>query len=98
MQIAGVADEDGFLLDAMPTLSPSCARVHGMLVVQTATYGISFDNLYTHAGVLSAVLLSFRLVESDVDDRCCLAGLEQLPVGARLQISSSLMDQEPTYL
>ena len=50
MCLAGVADEDGLLLDGMASLGAGGAGVDGMAVVEAATDGVALDHLDAHGG------------------------------------------------
>lgn len=47
---AGIAHENGLLLNDMTALPVRFARVYGMLVVEASTDGVAFDDLITHQG------------------------------------------------
>jgi hypothetical protein len=50
---AGIAYEDRLFLHHMAPMTVSCARVDGMLMVETSTHGVAFDNLIAHCGIKS---------------------------------------------
>jgi hypothetical protein len=50
---AGIAYEDRLFLHHMAAMTVSSARVDGMLVVETSTHRVAFDNLIAHCGTKS---------------------------------------------
>ena len=50
---AGIAYEDCLFLNHMAAMTVSSARVDGMLVIETSTHRVAFDNLIAHRGTES---------------------------------------------
>jgi hypothetical protein len=48
---AGVADQDGFLVQLVASLGSGGTGVDGVFVVEAATDGVEFDELDAHGGV-----------------------------------------------